>query len=344
VNAKDNEGAPRMIRAVRVSRLGAIENGKIERIPYPVPGPDEVLVEIHAAPVNYVDLLTLEGKYQFHPPLPYTPGKGPAGIVAQIGSEVDDLDVGDRVLAMAEYGGFAEATVVEHRQVHRLPDTLDLPGAAAMSLAFDTAWMALRDRAQLAQGESVLVLGASGAVGGATVQLARAMGASLVLAGLTSPERMTAAPFAGMVDGIVDLGRPNLRDSIRDEVFQLTEGEGVDVIIDTVGGDAFDGGVRALAWRGRFVVVGFASGTIATLKSNYVLLKNIAVSGLQISDYRKRMPELVTRAFQEIFELVESGQVQIPAYQTMPLDNWADALQAIQKRSADRRLILQPLP
>jgi NADPH2:quinone reductase len=170
------------------------------------------------------------------------------------------------------------------------------------------------------------------------------MGASLVLAGLTSPERMTAAPFAGMVDGIVDLGRPNLRDSIRDEVFQLTEGEGVDVIIDTVGGDAFDGGVRALAWRGRFVVVGFASGTIATLKSNYVLLKNIAVSGLQISDYRKRMPELVTRAFQEIFELVESGQVQIPAYQTMPLDNWADALQAIQKRSADRRLILQPLP
>lgn len=330
------------IRAVRVGRLGSIENGEIDQVARPVPGPGEVLVEVHAAPVNYVDVITIEGKYQFHPTLPYTPGKGPAGVVTELGSNVDDFAVGDRVLAMAEYGGYAEAVAVDHKQVHRLPDSLDLPGAAAMSLAFDTAWMALRERARFDRGESILVLGASGAVGGATLQLARAMGASLILAGLQAPGRLIGSPLSDIVDGTVDLGQPNLRDSVRDRVFELTGGKGVDVVVDAVGGDAFDGGIRSLAWRGRFVVVGFASGRIASLQTNYVLLKNIALSGLQISNYRLQMPELVSEAFRETFGFLERGLIRVPEYRTMPLDDWAVALRRIKERVADRRLILLP--
>lgn len=330
------------IRAVRVRRLGSIEGGDIEEVALPIPGPDEVLVEVHAAPVNYVDLVTIEGRYQFTPPLPYIPGKGPAGVITELGSNVDGFQPGDRVLAMAEYGGYAEAVTVDRNQLHRLPDSLEFPGAAAMSLAFDTAWMALRDRASLSSGESVLVLGASGAVGGATLQLARAMGASLVLAGLRSPERFTHSPLAGIIDGTIDLRQPNLRDHIRDQVLELTSGRGVDVIVDPLGGDAFDGGIRSLAWRGRFVVVGFASGRVASLKSNYVMLKNIALSGLQISDYRVRKPELVAQAFSEVFGFLDRGLIQVPQYRTAPLDDWADALRTIKERSADKRVILLP--
>ena len=333
---------PGMIRAVRVHELGAIGNGRIEQIPAPVPGPDEVLVDIHAVAANFVDVVTIEGRYQFQPTLPYTPGKGPTGVVREIGRNVTGIEVGARVVAMAEYGGYAEAVTVDHRQVHRLPDSLDFAGASTFSVAFDTAWMALRDRARFTPGDSVLVLGATGAVGGATIQLARAMGASRVLAGLVSPERLDSSPLADLVDARVDLGQPDLRESIRDQVLGLTDGKGVDVIVDSVGGDAFDGGVRSLAWRGRYVVVGFASGRIATLKSNYVLLKNIDVSGLQISDYRKRMPDLVAQAFAEVFDRVDRGEITVPPHRTMPLEAWTEAMEAIKARSADRRLVLEP--
>jgi NADPH2:quinone reductase len=343
VSPETMEPGVRSMRAVRVDELGDIEHGGIALVEYPVPGPNELVVEVRAAPVNFVDLLTMEGKYQFRPSLPYTPGKGPAGVVAMVGRDVDDFATGDRVLAMAEYGGWAEAVVVDSRQVYLLPDGLDFPDAAAMSLAFDTAWMALTDRARLEPGDSVLVLGATGAVGEAAIQLARAMGASLVLAGLSSPTRLDASPLAASIDGAVDLGRPDLRESIRTEVFSLTDGAGVDVIVDVVGGQAFEGAVRSLAWRGRYVIVGFASGTIPTLKMNYPLLKNIEISGLQISDYRRRMPELVARGFRDIFDFVESGQIRVPQYTTRPLEDWRSALESIKERRTDGRLILEPL-
>ncbi len=332
------------MRAVRVDELGEIGQGRIARVEYPIPGPDELVIEVRAAPVNYVDLLTMEGEYQFRPDLPYTPGKGPAGVVKKVGSGVLDFTPGDRVLAMAEDGGWAEAAVVNSRQVQPLPEGLDFPDAAAMSLAFDTAWMALTDRARLEPGDSVLVLGASGAVGGATIQLARAMGAGRILAGLSSPERLDASLLASSIDGTVDLAGSDLRESIRREVFSSTEGAGVDVIVDAVGGHAFEGAIRSLAWRGRYVIVGFASGTIPTLKMNYPLLKNIEISGLQISDYRKKKPDLVARGFREIFAFVESGRIRVPRYVTMPLEEWRSAIALMKERRADRRLILEPVP
>lgn len=325
------------MRAVTIHRFGDLDAIGLEERPDPVPAEHEVLVEVRAAPVNYVDLLTMRGEYQFVPELPYVPGKGPAGVVRSVGTNVAGILPGDRVLAMAEYGGYAELVAVDHRQVHPLPDALSFDDAAAMSLAYDTAWMALRERGRLAVGESVLVLGASGAVGQAAVQLARAMGAGTVLGGVSRPGRPT-----GSVDGIIDLSGSDLREGVREQVHAATSGAGVDVVIDPLGGDAFDGAVRSLAWRGRLVVVGFAAGRIPVLKANYPLLKNIEVSGLQISDYRKRMPELVAQCYREVFAFHAEGRIAPPSSTTVPLSDWRTAVEKLASRAAPQRLLLRP--
>jgi NADPH:quinone reductase len=329
------------MRAVQIHEFGGLDKARIVEVPDPTPAEGEVLVEVRAVPVNYVDLVTLRGEYQFRPALPYTPGKGPAGVVRAVGAGVDGLAVGDRVLAMAEYGGYAEIVCVAAEQVYTIPASMSFTEAASMSLAFDTAWMALRERARMRQGERVLVLGATGAVGMAAVTLARAMGAELVMAGVSSAGKFDRIKDYG-ADAMVDLSLPDLRESIRQQVFDVTGGLGVDVIIDPLGGDPFDGAVRALAWRGRLVVVGFAAGRIPTLKLNYTMLKNIEISGLQISDYRKRMPELVAACYREVFDLFTQGKVKVPESKTFPLSRWRDALAAMEQRRASGRLVLLP--
>jgi NADPH:quinone reductase len=327
------------MRAVTVRAFDELDEVAVEQHPDPTAGPGEILLEVHAAPVNFVDLVTMRGEYQFKPSLPYIPGKGPAGVVVDVRADVDEsIRPGDRVLAMAEYGGWSEFVAVDHRQVHRLPDQLSFRDAAGMSLAYDTAWMALRDRARIAAGESVLVLGASGAVGRAAVELARAMGAVAVYAGVSRPGR-----HVGKVDGIVDLSGESLRDSVREQVLDLTAGRGVDVVIDPVGGDAFDGAIRSLAWRGRLVVIGFAAGRIPQLRANYVLLKNIEVSGLQISDYRKRVPELVQDCYREVFGYYSAGLLELGPTSVRPLDEWRQAVTDLASRAAAGRLLLEPL-
>jgi NADPH2:quinone reductase len=325
------------MRAVTVHEFDNLDAAALEERPDPVPGDEDVLVEVRAVPVNYVDLVTFRGDYQFMPALPYVPGKGPAGVVRAVGAAVTGFAPGDRVLAMAEYGGYADLVSVDHRQIHHLPDQLSFTDAAAMSLAYDTAWMALRERARLEPGNSVLVLGASGAVGQAAVQLARAMGAGAVLAGVSRPGRPT-----GPADAVIDLSRPDLRDSVRRQVLDVTADRGVDVVIDTLGGDAFDGAVRSLAWRGRLVIVGFAAGRIPTLKMNYPMLKNIEVSGLQISDYRKRVPDLVKQCYQEVFGFYIAGRIEPPPSTALPLTDWRTAVEKIGAGTAGQRLILLP--
>lgn len=325
------------MRAVTVHEFDNLDAAALEERPDPVPGDEDVLVEVRAVPVNYVDLVTFRGDYQFMPALPYVPGKGPAGVVRAVGAAVTEFAPGDRVLAMAEYGGYADLVAVDHRQIHHLPDQLSFTDAAAMSLAYDTAWMALRERARLEPGNSVLVLGASGAVGQAAVQLARAMGAGAVLAGVSRPGRPT-----GPADAVIDLSRPDLRDSVRRQVLDVTADRGVDVVIDTLGGDAFDGAVRSLAWRGRLVIVGFAAGRIPTLKMNYPMLKNIEVSGLQISDYRKRVPDLVKQCYQQVFGFYTAGRIEPPPSTALPLTDWRTAVEKIGAGTAGQRLILLP--
>ena len=328
------------MRAILANGFGPPEALRMAEVPEPAAKPGEVLVEIHAAPVNYVDLLVVGGTYQFLPKLPFIPGKGPAGVVTALGDQVTDLKIGDRVLAMAEEGGYAETVAVRADQCYRLPASMSFTEAAALSLVYDTAWFALRERARLEPGETVLVLGASGGVGQAAVQLARAMGAR-VLAGISRSEREGAVRAAG-ADAVIDLSAANLRDSLREQVYELTEGRGADIVLDPLGGTAFEAAVRALAWRGRLVVIGFAAGAIPSIKTNYLLLKNIEISGLQISDYRKRRPAQLSQAFREIFELYEQGKIKPAPAVPFPLERAGAALARLRDRRIEGRAVLCP--
>jgi NADPH2:quinone reductase len=326
------------MRAVVVDEFGPPERLRVAKVATPVPGGGEVLVSVYAAPVNYVDLLVVGGTYQFLPPRPFLPGKGPAGVVAALGPDVTNLRVGDRVLAMAEAGGYAEAVAAGAEQCYRLPSGMSFVEAASLSLVYDTAWFALRERARLEPGETVLVLGASGGVGQAAVQLARAMGAR-VLAGISRPDR--AAAIAAGADAVIDLSRADLRNTLREQVYAVTGGEGADIILDPLGGAVFDAAIRALAWRGRLVVIGFAAEGIPTVKTNYLLLKNIEISGLQVSDYRKRRPAQMAECFAEIFALYEAGKVRPAAATVFPLERAGEALTALRDRRIDGRAVLR---
>lgn len=327
------------MRALIAREFGSPELLYLGDVPTPAPGPDEVLIKVHATSINFVDLLVIGGKYQFCPELPFVPGKGPAGIVSEVGENVSNVSVGQRVLAMSEVGGFGEYAVAAKEQCYPLPDCMSFPDAAAIAVGFDTAWIALKDRARINPGDSVLVLGASGTVGFAAIQLAKAKGAGTVFAGISSPKKKEFVLAAG-AEGTIDLAGPDLRDSLRDQVYSKTEGNGVDIILDPLGGDFCDAAIRALAWRGRLVIIGFASGRIPTIKANYLLLKNIEVSGLQVSDYRKRAADEMTRCFDDLFALYTAGKIKPPPICEFELSDYGDAFQHLTNRNISDRVIL----
>jgi NADPH2:quinone reductase len=317
------------VRAVLVRKPGPPEDHRVEEVPDPVPGPGQVLIEARAIGVNYPDLLVVEGKYQFIPPAPYVPGKEVAGLVG-----------GRRVLAEVEYGAYAEKVVAREVDCHTIPDEMPFEHAAALGLAYQTAYFALLERAQYQTGESVLVTGASGGVGLAAVQIAKALGAT-VLAGVTSKEKGDFCRRHG-ADHVIDLAAPDLRESVRSQVHAAVGKRGVDVVLESVGGDVFDGALRALGWRGRLVVIGFAAGRIPEVKANYLLLKNIAVAGLQWSDYRERDPEWVARAQQSLYKLYLENKLKPEITATYPLARFADALARFEQRSVQGKLLLIP--
>ena len=326
------------MRAVIVSEFGEIEATGLGNVPEPVPGPDDVLVSTRAVAVNYVDLLVIAGKYQFRPECPFIPGKAPAGVVEALGEEVDQFKVGDRVLAMAEEGGYAEQVTVAADQCYRLPSSMSFADAAAMALVYDTAWVALRKRSRIRDGEVALILGASGGVGYAALQLAQAMGAR-TLAGISRPEKAGLVLDAG-AEAVIDLNVPDLREDLRRQVYATNQGQGADVILDPLGGDIFDAALRALAWRGRMVVIGFAAGRIPVIKANYLLLKNIEVSGLQVSDYRKQTPDIMQDCFTDIFSLYQAGKIKPAPVTRVPLEDYRSALVQVRDRTAHGRLVL----
>ena len=307
-------------------------------MPQPLPGLGEILVNVKATAVNYVDLLVIAGKYQFRHACPFVPGKGPVGVVEAVGEKVDQFKVGDRVLAMAEQGGYAQQVAVPAGQCYRLPASMSFADAAAMALVYDTAWVALRERARIRKSEVALILGASGGVGYAALQLAQAMGAR-TLAGITRPEKSGLVLDAG-AEAVIDLSVPDLREELRRQVYAVNQGRGTDVILDPLGGDIFDAAIRALAWCGRMVVIGFAAGRIPVIKANYLLLKNIEVSGLQVSDYRKQTPGIMQECFNEIFSLYEAGRIKPAPITRVPLEDYRSALIQVRDRTAHGRLVL----
>jgi NADPH2:quinone reductase len=328
------------VKAVVVREFAPIESLEIGELPDPVPGNGQVVIDVKAAEINYPDILVISGQYQIKPPLPFAPGKAAAGVVSAVGAGVTDLKVGDRVAAQVEYGAFAQKLLAPSANVFRMPETIGFTKGAALGLVYQTAHFALVERARLQTGDVVLVLGASGGIGVASVQVAKALGARMVIAGVLGDDNAQVAREAG-ADAVIDLGAADLRESLREGVHRLSGGHGADIVIDPVGGAANAAALRAMAWRGRMVIIGFAAGEIPTIKANYLLVKNIEVSGLQWSDYRDRTPEWVARVQQEIFALYVAGKIDPYVSRTFSLAGIKDALSLLKQGKAQGKLILE---
>jgi NADPH:quinone reductase len=322
------------VRAVVVERFGAPEVLVVRDVPPPEAGPGEVVVDVRAAGVNYPDLLVVGGTYQILPPLPFTPGKEIAGVVREVGAGVSGLGPGQRVLAQVEHGGYQERVAVPAAHVVPIHDGIGFPEAAAFGLVHLTAHVALVRRARLQPGETVLVTGAGGGVGAAGVQLAKAFGAR-VIAVVKDASRVAAAGDLG-ADHVLPADPAGLRDAVRD----LTGGRGADVVLEAVGGDVFRAALRATAWEGRLVVIGFASGEIPEIKAGHLLVKNISVLGLQVSDYRDREPTAVREVLAELLRLHAEGRLRAPVAATFPLEHAARALAELRAGAVGGRLVL----
>ena len=327
------------MRAILVNEFGALENAALSRTDKPRAGRGELLIEIHATAANFVDILLIGGMHQSKPALPYIPGKGPAGVVSGVGEGVTNFVVGDRVLAMCEPGGgYAEFVAIPVHMCHRIPDKLSFPEAASMALIFDTAWFALLERGRFRPRDCVLVMGATGGVGQAAIQLVKALG-GVALAAVSDFSKVDMVTDAG-ADFVIDITHDNLRESVRKQVFKITNGKGVNIVIDALGDKFFEAAIRAVAWCGRYVVIGFAAGSIPSLKVNYLLVRNIEVSGLQIGDYRKRKPDKMQDCFDQIFELYDVGKIGPLPFKTLPLKEVGRALGSIRDRIARGRIVL----
>ncbi len=328
------------MKAVVVREYAPFDQISVGDLPDPAPGKGEVVIDVKAAEVNYPDILVIGGQYQIKPPLPFAPGKAAAGVVSAVGEGVTLLSVGDRVSAQVEYGAYAQKLRVAAINVYPMPDGIDFAQGAALGLVYQTAHFALIERARMQPGERVLVLGASGGIGVASVQLARALGAGTVIAGVLGAANVDIARQCG-ADTVIDLGAIDLRDGLREAVREATGGHGADVVIDPVGGAVNAAALRAMAWRGRMVIIGFAAGEIPTIKANYLLVKNIEVSGLQWSDYRDRTPDWVRRVQSEIFDLAVAGKLQPVISRRFPLDGFKEALALLRDGKAQGKLILE---
>lgn len=326
------------MRAIIIKEHGRPEDMVIEHKAVPVPGPGQMLVEARAIGVNYPDLLVIGGTYQTLAALPFSPGKDLSGVVRAVGPGVSGVEPGERVLCQMEYGAYAEQVVVDEASCLRIPDQMPFEDAAAMGLVYQTAYFALVERGLYRAGETVLVNGAAGGVGLAAVQIAKGLGAT-VLAGVLTGAQAAVARDGG-ADHVVDLSVPNLHDALRDQVRALTDGRGADIVLDPIGGDVFDAALRSLAWRGRMVVIGFISGRIPQIRANYLLVKNIQVSGLQWSDYRERDPERVRRVQSMLFDLYQAGRVRPRVMRTFRFEDFAHALGLVRDGAVTGKVVL----
>jgi NADPH:quinone reductase len=326
------------MKAIVVEAFGPPDGLALRELPSPRPGDDEVLIDIHAAGVNFPDLLVTAGKYQVLAPLPFIIGKEGAGTVRSVGQRVTAFRPGQRVVFEVEAGAFAERICVRQAHCFPVPDDLGLEDAAGLGLAYQTAWFALTDRGQVKAGEWVLVTGAAGGVGIAAVQLARAFGAN-VIAGVGTASKGSFVREHG-AHAVVDLGQPNLSDVLRDQVHAITGGKGLDVVVDMVGGDAFAASLRAMGEGGRMLVVGFAAGTIPQIRVNYLLLKHLSVVGVNWGVYRAGQTDRIAHAQARIFDLATTGALRSPVTATYPLAEAARALNDLQRRSFLGKIVL----
>jgi NADPH2:quinone reductase len=322
------------MKAVLCKAYGPPESLVLEEIDSPVPGPDQVLVDVHASAVNFPDVLMIEGKYQSQPPFPFAPGGEIAGTVAAVGDRVTDFNPGDRVFGGIGTGGFAEQAIAASGALRRIPEGMSFAQASGISTTYGTSYYALKQRADLQPGDTLLVLGAAGGVGLAAVELGKAMGARVIAAASTE-EKLQAAANAG-ADDLIDYSDGQLKDKVK----ELTGGRGADVIYDPVGGDLFDQCMRSIAWYGRVLVIGFAAGDIPKVPINLILLKSCQVVGVFFGSWSARFLDEAAENFREILAFFEAGRIDPLVGKEYPLSDYALALNDLAERRAIGKVVV----
>jgi len=308
------------MRAVLCKAYGPPESLVVEDVADPAPGPGEVVLSVAASSVNFPDVLIIENKYQVKPPLPFSPGCEAAGVVSQIGSGVDRVTPGDRVMAITGYGAFAENVVVSANRLVTTPPGMGDEIAGAFLFTYTTSDHAVRDRGELKAGETLLVLGAAGGVGLAAVEIGKAVGAT-VIACASSDEKLAVCREHG-ADATINYSAEDLRERIK----QLTSDRGVDVVLDPVGGRYSEPALRSITWRGRMVVVGFAAGEIPRIPLNLALLKGSSIVGSTLGGWIQREPQRFAESTRQLLQWYEEGRLKPRIDRTFPLERAAEAI------------------
>ena len=322
------------MKAVLCKQYGPPESLVVEDLPSPRAGEGEVVVSVRAASVNFPDVLIIQNKYQFKPPLPFSPGSELAGQVKEVGAGVRGVRPGDRVIAYTTYGAFAEEVKVEAARLLPIPEGMDFPSAAAFLLTYGTSDHALRDRGALKAGETLLVLGAAGGVGIAAIEIGKALGAR-VIACASSADKLEVCRQHG-ADAVIDYTQEDLRQRIK----ELTAGNGADVVYDPVGGPYTELALRSTAWRGRLLVVGFAAGEIPKIPLNLALLKGCAIVGVFWGDWARREPQPFAASLRQIMTWFREGRLKPHVSATFPLAQAAEALKLMAARQVKGKVVL----
>jgi NADPH2:quinone reductase len=315
--------------------LGEPDGLELAELPDPLPGPGQISVDVEAIGCNFADVLLCRGSYQLRPALPFSPGSEVAGRVRALGPDVRGLSIGQRVAAQLGYGGYASIALADARRVQPLPEAMASADAAALGIAYQTAYLALADRARIQPGETLLVQAAAGGVGLAAVQIGSALGAR-VIAGAGSADKLALCKQHGAHELV------NTREDGWDErVRALTSGRGADVIYESVGGDVLERSLKCIAWGGRLLVIGFSSGEIPAVRLNRVMLKHISLVGVNLGGYHERQPELLAESTARLFALYAQGLRPL-IHARYPLAQAARALAALASRQTTGKLILEP--
>ncbi len=324
------------MKAVVCKAWGLPETLVVEDLPERTAATGEVLIDVMAAGVNFPDVLVIQHKYQFKPELPFTPGNELAGVVRAVGEGVSHLKVGDRVFAYVAHGAFAQQASVPANTVMKMSDELDFDTAAALTLTYGTSHHAVVDRAQLKAGETMLVLGAAGGVGLAAIEIGKAIGAKVIAAASTD-EKLAICRQHG-ADECINYSTEDLREGIK----RLTGGKGPDVVYDPVGGSYTEPAFRSIAWRGRYLVIGFANGEIPKLPLNLPLLKGASVVGVFWGDFARREPAHHVAAMEELMQWHREGRIRPHISATYALADTPNALNDMAPRKVTGKIVIHP--
>jgi NADPH2:quinone reductase len=322
------------MKAIVCNEYGPIENLEFTNMPDPVPGSDDVVISVTAAGVNFPDALLVKGLYQAKPPTPFVPGGEVVGVICEIGDQVTRFSVGDKVAALCQYGGWAERVKCDQNLVMPMPENANEDEVTALLCGYGTAHHALKQRADLKAGETLVVTGASGLTGLAAVQIGKAMGAK-VIAVASSEDKLALAKKNG---ADILLGYDNLKDELK----KVSDGKGVDVVFEVVGGDVFDACSRAMAWEGRLLVIGFASGSIPKFPINLALVKGYSVVGVFWGSFARKQPKDYAANMMELVQWYSTGKIKPHVGRKFKLENATAALQHILDRKAVGKIVLNP--